>query len=86
MSWTIEDSDRIDDDTLIESTPDYAIYYLDGGGDIVGYGVMKGSTYWVQYHLINDLTLEQIKELDANLLIEARQFAIGISPNQLALF
>jgi hypothetical protein len=85
MNWTLEDSDRIDDDILIESTPDYAIYSIDCC-ETVGYGVMKGAKYWVKYHLIKDLPLDEIKELDANLFTEAKQFAIGISPNQLALF
>jgi hypothetical protein len=84
--WTLEDSDRFEDDVLLEEFPDFSIYSVMGETEIIGIGVFKDGHYWVKEVLAIDLSLAECEALSNQLISEAQAFALGLSPNQLSLF
>lgn len=84
MNWTIEETDRIEDDLLTETHGDNEIYTVIEPS-VLGYGVFTNGVYYVKYFFVNDRTVDELNKLSDDLLIEARQFATGVSPNQLSL-
>lgn len=84
--WILEDSDRIEDDCLLEEISDCGIYQIMSDPSVIGVGVYKNDAYWVKESFVIGLSIPECNNLFDELMNEAKAFATSQSPNQLILF